>query len=146
MKALKNKSKYKNTSTWLDAVYRNNKELIDSKVETTGNTSKKQVFKKLVNEYIEEGYSPTQAVKKLEKSTVFTDVKDRLKQNAYTAIKNDKEAYKEFRELTKNKGRYSKVELDKFQYDKDTGNYIYGNIMISFSNSPYTINFSTIEN
>ena len=146
MKALKNKSKYKNTSTWLDAVYRNNKELIDSKVETTGNTSKRQVFKKLVNEYIEEGYSPTQAVKKLEKSTIFTDVKDRLKQNAYTAIKNDKEAYKEFRELTKNKGRYSKVELDKFQYDKDTGNYIYENIAISFSNSPYTINFSTIEN
>ena len=146
MKALKNKSKYKNTSTWLDAVYRNNKELIDSKVETTGNTSKRQVFKKLVNEYIAEGFSPTQAVKKLEKSTVFTDVKDRLKQNAYTAIKSDKEAYKEFRELTKNKGRYSKVELDKFQYDKDTGNYVYGNIMISFSNSPYTINFSTIEN
>ena len=146
MKALKNKSKYKNTSTWLDAVYRNNKELIDSKLETTGNTSKKQVFKKLVNEYMSEGFSPTQAVKKLEKSTVFTDVKDRLKQNAYTAIKSDKEAYKEFRELTKNKGRYSKVELDKFQYDKDTGNYIYGNIMISFSNSPYTINFNTIEN
>ena len=146
MKALKNKGKYKNTSTWLDAVYRNNKELIDSKVETTGNTSKRQVFKKLVNEYIAEGFSPTQAVKKLEKSTVFTDVKDRLKQNAYTAIKSDKEAYKEFRELTKNKGRYSKVELDKFQYDKDTGNYTYGNIMISFSNSPYTINFSTIEN
>ena len=146
MKALKNKSKYKNTSTWLDAVYRNNKELIDSKVETTGNTSKRQVFKKLVNEYMAEGFSPTQAVKKLEKSTVFTDVKDRLKQNAYTAIKSDKEAYKEFRELTKNKGRYSKVELDKFQYDKDTGNYTYGNIMISFSNSPYTINFNTIEN
>lgn len=145
MKALKNKSKYKNTNTWLDAVYRNNKELIDNKVETTGNTSKKQVFKKLVNEYIEEGYSPTQAVKKLEKSTVFTDVKDRLKQNAYKAIKNDKEAYKEFRELTKNKGRYSKVELDKFQYDKDTGNYVYENIVISFSNSPYTINFSTIQ-
>ena len=145
MKALKNKGKYKNTNTWLDAVYRNNKELIDSKLETTGNTSKKQVFKKLVNEYMSEGYSPTQAVKKLEKSTVFTDVKDRLKQNAYTAIKNDKEAYKEFRELTKNKGRYSKVELDKFQYDKDTGNYVYGNIVISFSNSPYTINFSTIQ-
>ena len=146
MKALKNKSKYKNTSTWLDAVYRNNKELIDSKVETTGNTSKKQVFKKLVSEYMAEGFSPTQAVKKLEKSTVFTDVKDRLKQNAYTAIKSDKEAYKEFRELTKNKGRYSKVELDKFQYDKDTNSYTYGNIMISFNNSPYTINFSTIEN
>lgn len=145
MKALKNKSKYKNTDKWLDAVYRKNKDYIDSRLETTGNTSKKQVFKKLVNEYMSEGYSPTQAVKKLEKSTVFTDVKDRLKQNAYTAIKNDKEAYKEFRELTKNKGRYSKVELDKFQYDKDTGNYVYGNIIISFSNSPYTINFSTIQ-
>ena len=146
LKAEYNKGSYKNTDEWLNAVYSKNKKFIDSKIETTGDTDKGEVFKSLVNEYIEEGYSPKQAVKKLEKSTVFTDVKDRLKQNAYTAIKHDKEAFKQFRELTKNNGRYTTVDVDKFQYDKDTGNYIYGNIVISFSNSPYTINFSTIEN
>ena len=146
LKAEYNKGSYKNTDEWLNAVYIKNKKLIDSKIETTGDTDKGETFKSLVNEYIEEGYSPKQAVKKLEKSTIFTDVKDRLKQNAYTAIKNDKAAFKQFRELTKNNGKYSTVDVDKFQYDKDTNSYTYGNIMISFSNSPNTINFSTIEN
>ena len=146
LKAEYNKGSYKNTNEWLDAVYIKNKKFIDSKIETTGDTDKSEIFKSLVNEYIEEGYSPKQAVKKLEKSTIFTDVKDRLKQNAYSAIKHDKEAFKQFRELTKNNGKYTVVDVDKFKYNKDTNSYIYQNIAISFSNSPYTINFSTIEN
>lgn len=139
MKAKKPRTQYKNTNTWLNAVYKENKQYIDSKIETTGNTSKLKVFKALVNEYISEGNTPNRALRKLEASTVFTETKDRLTQNMYKALKADKFAYKEFRELTKIKGKYQKIDFEKFQYNSEDHTYRYGNVIISFENSPYQV-------
>lgn len=140
MKAKKNKTAYKNTDKWIDAVYRNNKENIDAHIETTGRTSKKVVFKRLVKEYIDEGKTPKQAVRALERSTIFTEVSSRLENNAYSGLKGDKEAYKAFREYTKERGRFSKVDKTKMKWDKDNNSYIYDNkVRISYTNSPYSI-------
>ena len=142
LRAVKSKSKYKSTSTWLDAVYRNNKELIDESIEqpTNKNISKKKVFKQLVQEYEDEGYTAKQALKKLSGSTRFTSTVERLQYNAYEGLIDDQEAYREFRELTKVKGKYQKIRLDKFVYDKSSHSYIYDDrVRISYQNSPEEI-------
>ena len=139
LKALKSQGKYKNKSTYLDAVYRANKKLIDEHIEqpTNPNISKKTVFKQLVKEQEAEGMTTRQAVKTLSRSTVFTSTKERLQYNAYEAVRGDLDAYKEFRELTKVKGKYQKIEMDKFVWDQDEHAYIYDErVKISFSNSP----------
>lgn len=139
MKAKRNKTKYKSTENWLNAMYNNNKDFIDSKLENTGNMSKKKQFKNLVKEYMDEGYSPTQAVKKLEKSTIFTPEVDRFNENAWKGLKSDKEAYNTFRQLTKKNGRFTKINREELQYDKDIRGYIYNGVVIKFSNSPYEV-------
>lgn len=142
LRAVKSKSKYKSTNTWLDAVYRNNKERIDESIEqpTNKNISKKQVFKQLVKEYEDEGYTAKQALKKLSGSTRFTSTVERLQYNAYEGLIDDQEAYREFRELTKVKGKYQKISLDKFVYDKSSHSYIYDDrVRISYQNSPEEI-------
>lgn len=137
LEAKRKKSSYKSTDSWLDAVYKNNKEIIDQNIITLGKESKKTIFKQLVKENMAEGMSPVKALKTLSKSTVFTPVGERLINNAYKGLKSDKGAYKAFRELTKENGRYTKLDLDKFRYDPNTYTYVYDNrIRISFENSP----------
>lgn len=135
------KQDYRNETEWLEAIYEKNRELIDSKVMPVEGTSK-QAFIQLVKEYREEGYTPLKAVDALERSTLFTDIQDRFISNAYTAIKEDREAWQTFRNLSKNaKGQYTKVDFSKFSYDN--GQYIYqgamGKIIIDFTNSPYSV-------
>lgn len=145
LRALKAKKAYKNTDAWLDAVYRKNKQFIDEKILPT-DTSIRATFKELVKGYMENGYSPVRALDTLTRSTIFTDVDERLRNNAYKALKEDEEAYKAFRALTKDeRGRYTAVDLDKFVYDKQSNSYIYGNVRIKFSNSPYGIIVEVIE-
>lgn len=144
LKASKNKGSYKTVNTWLNAVYRNNKEFIDTKLQKvqsvkTGKRSTLSVFKELVKENIEEGMRPTQALNTVAKSTVFTDVSDRLKSNAYHGLLSDKDAYKKFRELTKERGKYTKIDANKFQWDSASNSYIYGSVRISFKNSPFEV-------
>ena len=140
LKAKKSKGKYKSTDAWIDAIYRNNKVLIDEKLVSTATMSKKSVFKRLINELIEEGKTPTAALGIVNKSTLFTTVPERLRSNAYEALKSDKEAYKKFRELTKEHGKYTKIDLSKLVYDKATATYAYdGMIKVSFANSPYRV-------
>lgn len=137
LEAKRKKSSYKSTDAWLDAVYKNNKEIIDQNIITLGKESKKKVFKQLVKENMAEGMSPVKALKTLANSTVFTPVGERLINNAYKGLKSDKGAYKAFRELTKEKGRFTSIDLDKFRYDPNTHSYIYNDLIrISFENSP----------
>ena len=137
LEAKRKKSSYKSTDAWLDAVYKNNKQIIDQNIITIGKESKKKVFKQLVKENMDEGMSPVKALNTLSKSTIFTPERERLINNAYKGLKSNKEAYKAFRELTKEKGRYTKVDFSKFRYDPNTHTYVYDNrIRISFENSP----------
>ena len=132
------KQDYETETEWLGAIYDKNKELIDSKLFPIESTPK-EMFINLVKEYRDEGFTPLKAVDALEKSTLFTDIQDRFISNAYTAVKEDKDAYKTFRNLTKNaKGQYTKVDLSKFEYQD--GKYIYNNsVVIDFTNSPYSV-------
>lgn len=138
LRAKKNKGSYKNTSAWLDAVYRNNKQFIDSKINVSNpKASKKKVFKQLVQEYMDEGYSPTKAVNTLSKTTIFTEEYERFRENVYKGISNDKLAFKQFRKLV---GWKQKIDINKFDYDANEKIYIYDNrITISFKNSPFEI-------
>lgn len=135
---------YNSLDSWLDAIYFRNKDRIDDRLlDTAESTSKQEIFKQLVKERIDEGLTPLKAVDNLEKSTIFTDVSDRMASNAMEAIKGDKAAYKEFRELTKVNGRWTAFDPTKIKYSN--GEYIYDNaIIISFENSPYSINFRRI--
>lgn len=45
--------------------------------------------------------------------------------NIIEGLKKNKELWKEFRERTKVKGRYSAINLDNIQYDKNTGAYVF---------------------
>lgn len=138
-KAKRNKGYYKDTNSWIDAVYRNNKAVIDKELSFAGNP--KKVFKQMAQEYMAEGLSPTKAISTIAKSTIFTPEVERLQNNFYEGLKNDKSAYKEFRELTKVKGKYTKFDRSKLAWDKKEKAYIYdGIIMISYDNSPFGIN------
>lgn len=132
------KQDYKTETEWLSAIYDKNRDIIDSKLFPVEGTSR-EMFIQLVKEYREEGYTPLKAVDALERSTLFTDIQDRFISNAYTAMKEDKEAYQIFRNLTKNaKGQYTKVDFSKFKYQD--GKYIYnGSVVIDFTNSPYSV-------
>ena len=139
---IKSKQKKDKVSAWLDSVYRGNKEYIDQRIgesNTTVTTTPKQIFKQLVYENIEAGMTPNQALKTLNKSTVFVPVQERLSQNAYSALKDDPQAYKAFREATKINGRYTKVDMGEFKWDKYQKVYRYGDTIISFRNSPYEV-------
>lgn len=136
-KAKKAKSKYKNTEGWIDAVYRNNKVVIDKELSKFG--SPKRIFKKMVEEHMEEGMSPTAAMKTIARSTLFTSEKERIRNNMMTALKEDKAAYKAFRELTKEKGKYTKFDPSKLVWNKDEHVYQYNDVVISFQNSPYEV-------
>lgn len=137
-KAKHNKGFYKNTNAWLDAIYRNNKDVINKELSWAG--SPKKIFKQMINEYIAEGKSPTKAVSTLAKSTLFTTEAERLRNNALGALKGDKGAYKAFREYTKQGGKYTAFDESKLRWDKSEGVYTYGkDIVISFQNSPYGV-------
>ena len=136
-KAKKPKSRYKNTESWIEAVYRNNKAVIDGELSRSGNP--KTVFKQIIHEYMEEGLSPTKAMQTLARSTIFTSDKERIQNNMWTGLKGDKEAYKLFRELTKEHGKYTKFDESKLVWDRSQHAYLYSGVMISFQNSPFGV-------
>ena len=142
-KAKHNKGFYKSTDAWIEAVYRNNKQIIDLELAKAGKP--KAVFKQIIKEYIEEGLTPTKAMATLAKSTMFTPEAERLKNNMISGLKSDKGAFKAFRELTKERGRYAKFDPNKVKWDKSEGVYVYGsNVVISFQNSPFGVNIRRI--
>ena len=143
-KAKHNKGYYKSTDSWIDAVYRNNKDIINANLNLAGK-SPKATFKQIIKEYINEGVKPTTAMKTLARSTVFTSKQERIKANLWTGLKGDKAAYKEFRELTKEKGKYTSFDPSKLVWSKTDNVYIYNAMLkISFQNSPYGIEVTTV--
>lgn len=138
LEAARAKGKYKSTEHWLDAIYRKNKDFIDSKLNITNpKASKKTVFKNLVKEYIEEGYTPKKAVDILSRTTIFTPEVERFQINAIEGIREDKQVWKRFRKLA---GWKTKIDPTKLVYDKSQGIYIYdGRLTIDFRNSPRQI-------
>lgn len=160
-KALRPMGSYKDTNAWIDAVYRNNKTIIDQ--ELTFNEEKKEklikrgininlaskpqtIFKQMAKEYIKEGISPTKAIKTIARSTIFTPVSERLNRNAMAGLRKDKNAYKLFRELSKESGKYAAIDKSKLRWDASSETYVYDDkIIINYRNSPLGIEVSKIK-
>ena len=142
-KAKKNKGAYKSTDHWIDAVYRNNKTVINSELSFAGNP--KKVFKQMVKENIAEGMSPTKAVSTIARSTLFTPETERLRNNMLSGLRSDKGVFRAFRELTKEHGRYTKFDPNKLHWDSTDKVYVYGgSLIISFQNSPYGVDIRRV--
>lgn len=144
LRANKAKYKYKNEKAWLDAVYRKNKNLIDSALSGVREKSKKSVFIQLIKERKEtKGETLFQAVRRIGRTDVFTTRKERAQENIFNAIKKEKDLYKIFR---KSVGWKEKIDLSKFSWDYDDKVYKYGDTVIDISDSPYEIHIYTLDN
>lgn len=147
LKSKKYKYKYKSTSHWLDAVYRNNKSFIDEKLKYVKN--KKRAFKNLVleqtgtkfpgnltnkelTERLNAAKKPTKALKKLSRSDIFSSYKERAQQSAYKVIKENK-AINRIKELSGEKGKF---DASKLEWDYNDNVYKYEGVYIDISNSP----------
>lgn len=135
LRAKKAKYKYKNTNAWLNAVYRNNKTLIDEKLPAGPGQSSKATFKQWVNAYRAEGNSPVKALRILSRSEIFTERSVRLKENFLKSLKQDKEAFKKFREKI---GWKTKITPDNLYYDYKLQAYEYkgSNVIVRRKPSP----------
>lgn len=148
---LPRKSKMETKEEYLDKVYQLNKDKINDAYHAYIGTGPaiddrfiSNSFKNLVNEYIEDGYTLNQATKKVLNKDMFTPVRERFQSNVYEAIKGDKDIYKDFRNLTRNKkGQYTTIEVSDFKYEgrgmhegTEYSMYSYGDIFVYLSQSP----------
>ena len=139
----KTRNHYKTDSTYIQAVYRNNKMLIDEKNEGIPIASSR-VFKQDVLDYMEQHHTTvTKAVGKVLRSRKYLGLAELSKQNLVEGMKTSG-VYKQFRELTKDEnGRYAKFDYNKLQYKGD-GVYAYGSIWI-YTFDKYTTNDNKIK-
>ena len=135
------RSRYSSNSAYIRGVWNANKKYITKKVleweeggGTFGESSDPifQRFKAAVKGYMDMGYSPEKAVRSVGLMKVFSSKKENYLQFVYEQLKEYKSTYKEFRELSKEHGRYTKFDAEKLRYAGDN-TYIYNNMVrISF--------------
>lgn len=142
-KAKYRRSHYKSDATYIRAVYQKNKTVIDEKLRDIGNPYK--IFKEQIKEFKEQGKTVTESINTIARSTIFTTEKERLHENFWSGLKAFKEEYKQFKELTKEKGRYTKLDDSKIVWDRNARGYVYDNkILITYENSPFGIKFTKL--
>lgn len=149
LEAKKDKGRYKSTSHWLDAVYRNNKEFIDNKLKNVKSLNKKRTFKNLVLEQtgfkfrgnlpikelnfeLNKSKNPVKALKKLYRSDVFSSYKERAQENVYKFLKEEK-SIKTIKDLI---GKREKFDPGKLEWNYKDKVYEYKGVYIDISNSP----------
>ena len=149
LEAKKYKGRYKSTSHWLDAVYRNNKEFIDNKLKDVKTKNKRRVFKNLVLEQsgtrfrgsltnkelnfeLNKVKNPTKALKKLSRSDIFSSYKERAQENVYKFLKEEK-SIKTIKDLI---GKREKFDPGKLEWNYKDKVYEYKGVYIDISNSP----------
>ena len=162
LEAKRDKGRYKSTSHWLDAVYRNNKEFIDNKLKDVKTTNKRRVFKNLVLEQsgtrfkgsltnkelnfeLNKVKNPTKALKKLSRSDVFSSYKERAQENFYDVLKE----HKAINRIKKIAGEKEKFDPGRLEWNYKEKAYRYGDVFIEIDNSPedknYTIKITKIS-
>jgi uncharacterized protein (DUF4415 family) len=135
-RAIFNKGSYKSLNSYLDAVYKKNKTVIDSKIPSGSgkNQSSKTRFKRAVKEYMEEGKTANQALDALQKSRVFTSVREHYENNILKTIREDKDLFKKFRKMSGwnekiNPANMEYVESDDkitiYRYRSPNGSIVY---------------------
>lgn len=151
---------YKSSNDWINAVYNQNKKFIDEKLKWVDD-SKKQSFKQLLIEQIENKYTSSdkpeslspkriaqilnntkkttikKALDKLARSDTFSSYEERQKLSAYNAVRENKDAFKALRKAT---GWRTKIDVDKFDWVDSDRVYKYvgpkGTVYIDFEGSP----------
>ena len=162
LEAKRDKGRYKSTSHWLDAVYRNNKEFIDNKLKDVKTKNKRRVFKNLVLEQsgtrfrgsltnkelnfeLNKVKNPTKALKKLSRSDVFSSYKERAQENFYDVLKE----HKAINRIKKIAGEKEKFDPGRLEWNYKEKAYRYGDVFIEIDNSPedknYTIKITKIS-
>lgn len=151
--AKKPRYKYKTEQGYLRSVYYNNRDKIDAyiddfRTETQGGKryTNLKIFMARVREMQHDQYlkskhggdvTLSQAISGLARSESFTPVGERLRNNALSAIKQDKEA---FAAIRKQLGWKTKITAENMEWStKDKGYFIYtdkGTAFVDMSNSP----------
>lgn len=129
LKASRNRSQYKTTDRFLDAVYRKNKEYIDSHIdpELLTKHSPKTIFKFLVKDQMQyqnqktgKKYTAIQAIRRVanskEMNPTFT-TSDIFHANFENLLRKDKTVFKEFRNLTRENGRFTAYDYRKLEFE-----------------------------
>lgn len=136
--------RYSSVNKYIQGVYYANKEKINSKLEGIGSpkATNYKKFQMLVKAYIEQGSTPEQAVRSVSLSNFFETQKGRYNIYFMEGLKKFPDQYQKFRELTKEKGKYTKFDPEKLFWDFEDKVYVYnGNIVIRFKPSPVTVEF-----
>ena len=129
LKASRNRSQYKTTDRFLDAVYRKNKEYIDSHIdpELLTKHSPKTIFKFLVKDQMQyqnqktgKKYTAIQAIRRVanskEMNPTFT-TSDIFHANFENLLRKDKTVFKQFRNLTRENGRFTSYDYRKLEFE-----------------------------
>ena len=141
---------YKTEEEWIRATYAKNKAFIDKKLDEdalkTGIQRNPSGYEEEFISYYEgyrDDYKPMQALRQLERSTLFTPYKTTAKRNILSAMIADNTSWETFKELTGVKGLGS-IDLEKLKWSKDDNLYVYETedgkkVKIITTNSPYGI-------
>ncbi len=129
LKASKTRSKYATNDAFLNAVYRKNKAYIDSHIdpELLTKHSPKSVFKFLIKDQMQytnpktgKKYTAIQAIKRVsnskEMNPTFTS-SDIYHSNFENLLRKDKNVFKQFRNLTRDKGKYTAYDYRKLAFN-----------------------------
>ena len=130
LRAAHKKSYYKNESAYLDAVYRKNKEYIDSHtpegIKEKG-VSPKAFFKaevrrvsEMQNQMTGKKYTLNRAIKRVANSKMLNpqmSTSDIKANNFQSLLKKDKDTYRQFRNRTRKGGRFTSFDYSKLKFD-----------------------------
>lgn len=140
MKRVKNVSKYKTQKSYIQAVYRANKDFIDEGYPGVKNKRQAFVADVMANKD-QKGKKITSAVKQTLHMSIFVPYQERAKENVVSGLKKFKDEWKAFRWSA---GWNKKIEAEKFRYIGD-GTYIYDDrVQIAFSNSPEGVEITDV--
>lgn len=140
LRARHKRSFYKSDTLYLQAIYRRNKEYIDTRMGEGYRVSHKTAFVNTVKEYMRDKHiSPNIAVSKFISSEEFTTKGERLHYNLIKGLKENKEVYAAFKKNTNIKKKED-IDIDKLEYDINDQVYKYDDYIIDVSNSPQEVN------
>lgn len=133
---------FKTEEAFLRDVFARNREAISSVLGDKADSKfieQVQSLKELRNVNVK------QAINIVSRYKAFTPYEETAKSNVIEAMKNF-DTYQEFRNLTRDeKGRFTKVDMSKLEWDRDSQSYIYNNrVIISFLDSPKRVTLSLI--
>lgn len=138
IKAKKPRKAYKSDEAYLRAVYRNNKQWLDKVATYKPKVKMETSFVNSAMDYVKQGYTARQAANKLASSAAFAGKSYRGKVNIYNVIMNDKKLYAKFKEESSLRKK-ADFDIDKLQWRYDLDAYVYEDVIIDVSQSPYRV-------